>query len=111
MNNMEIIEKNLSDVYKLCKKYYVLKLYLFGSVAKGKYNNDSDIDLVVYFLPEIPIDDYADNFFDFIYELQNLFNRKIDLVSGKAMKNPFFIQEVEQTKKLIYDFTNQKIAV
>jgi len=33
------------------------------------------------------------------------------MVSGKAMKNPYFIAEVEQTKKLVYDHTNQKIAV
>jgi len=108
---MKLIENKISDVYDLCQKYNVLKLYLFGSMANNNYKNDSDIDFVVYFLPDIPLEDYADNFFDFIYELQNLFNRKIDLVSGKAMKNPFFIQEIEKTKKLIYDYTNQKIAV
>lgn len=108
---MKLIENKISDVYYLCQKYKVSQLYLLGSVARNKYNSNSDIDFVVYFLPDIPLDDYADNFFDFIYELQNLFNRKIDWVSGKAMKNPFFIQEIEQTKKLIYDYSNQKIAV
>ena len=39
-------------------------------------------------------------------ELETIFNRKIDLVSGKAMKNPYFIKEVERTKQLVYRDSN-----
>jgi hypothetical protein len=108
---MKIIDAHQQKIRKLCIKYNVLKLYVFGSIVKGNYTENSDIDFVVYFKQEIPLENYADNFFDFIYELENVFNRKIDMVSGKAMKNPYFIAEVEQTKKLVYDHTNQKIAV
>lgn len=86
-------------------------MFVFGSIVKGNYHKDSDIDFLVYFNDDLPLLDYADNFFDFIYDLEKLFERKIDMVSGKAMKNPYFIQEVEKTKKLLYDSFNKKIAV
>jgi uncharacterized protein len=105
-----IFEKNKKLVY-LCEKHYVSKLFAFGSVVNGNFKNESDIDFLVYFKDDLPLLDYADNFFDFIYDLEDLFGRKIDLVSGKAMKNPYFIQEVEKTKQLVYDCQNQKIAV
>jgi predicted nucleotidyltransferase len=108
---MEIIKNKLSEIKSLCVKYHVAQLFIFGSFAKGNFNAESDIDFLVYFTDDIALLDYADNFFDFIYELEKLFNRKIDMVSGKAMKNPYFIQEVEKTKKLIYDKLNKKIAV
>jgi predicted nucleotidyltransferase len=105
-----IIKKNKKLIY-LCEKYHVSQLFAFGSVVMGKLKKDSDIDFMVYFKDDLPLLDYADNFFDFIYDLEDLFGRKIDLVSGKAMKNPYFIQEVEKTKQLVYDCHNQKIAV
>ena len=95
----------------LCKTYNVTQLYVFGSFAKGNYREDSDIDFLVYFADNVPLLEYADNFFDFIEALENLFKRKIDMVSGKAMKNPYFIKEVNNTKRIVYDHFNKKIAV
>jgi len=108
---MKIIAEHKQEILKLCIKYNVLQLFVFGSIAKGNYSENSDIDFMVYFKPDISLENYADNFFDFIHELESVFNRKIDMISGKAMKNPYFIAEVEQTKKLVYEHTNQKIAV
>lgn len=107
---MKLIENKINDLNLLCKKYHVSLLYVFGSILTKDFDNKSDIDFVVYF-EEIPILDYADNFFDFMHELEKVFNRKVDLISGKAMKNPYFIKEVEQTKKLVYGKRNHKISV
>jgi len=108
---MEIVEDKIFEMYKLCNTYYVSQLYVFGSFAKGNFHSESDVDFLVYFKDNLPLLEYADNFFDFIYELEKLFQRKIDMVSGKAMKNPYFIQEIENTKKLIYDHKNQKVVI
>ncbi|NOZ47158.1 MAG: hypothetical protein GXO79_10310 [Chlorobi bacterium] len=108
---MKIIKDKLTDIYKLCQKFHVEQLYVFGSVVKKNEHKNSDIDFLVYFKNNLALLDYADNFFDFIYELEKLFERKIDMVSGKAMKNPYFIQEVEKTKHLIYDRFNKKVAI
>jgi predicted nucleotidyltransferase len=34
--------------------------------------------------------------------LRELFNRDVDLVTERSLKNPFFIQEIEETKRLVY---------
>ncbi len=101
---MELIKNELPKVENLCKTYHVTQLYVFGSFARNNFRDDSDIDFLVYFDKNIPLLDYADNFFDFIYSLENLFHRRIDMVSGKAIKNPYFKQEIENTKQLIYDY-------
>ena len=51
---------------------------------------------------EIPLLEYADNFFDFQTALESLFNRKVDLVCEDAIKNSYFRQEVDSKKQLIY---------
>lgn len=105
---MEIIDNKKEELSKICKKYHVSLLFVFGSILTSKFNKGSDIDFVVYFEP-LPVLEYADNFFDFLHELENLFQRKIDLVSGNAMKNPVFIEEIEQTKQLVYGERDKKV--
>ena len=46
--------------------------------------------------------DWADIFFDFMHELENIFERRIDLVCDDAVKNKFFRNELDKTKLLIY---------
>lgn len=108
---IELITEHKKKIMQLCQKHYVSQLFVFGSTAEGKSRDDSDIDFLVYFKNDLPLLSYADNFFDFMYELEKTLGRKIDMVSGKALKNPYFIQEVEKTKRLVYDSNNQKIAV
>lgn len=59
---------------------------LFGSAAKVVMNAKSDIDLLVEFSSELKILDYADNYFSLLDELEELLERKVDLVSVKSLK-------------------------
>ena len=85
----------------LCKRYKVNRLFVFGSVLTDRFNDDSDIDLVVDFKKD-EVEDYFDNYFDFKYSLQDLFGRKVDLVEEQSIKNPYFRKSVDSTKQLIY---------
>ena len=76
-------------------------MYVFGSVCTEKFNDTSDIDILISF-KELSIEQYTDNYFELHYKLQDLFGRKIDLLTEKSLSNPFFIKGVEQTKQLIY---------
>jgi predicted nucleotidyltransferase len=67
----------------------------------GKFNQESDIDLVINFEP-IDVTLYADNYFDFKFVLQKILNRPIDLLEEKAIKNPYFRQSINQQRQLIY---------
>ncbi|MCK5170402.1 MAG: nucleotidyltransferase domain-containing protein [Bacteroidales bacterium] len=98
---MNLIERNIEKVEKLCDIYNVSKLYVFGSVISGKFRKDSDIDFLVTF-DKIELSEYADNYFDFKFSLEDLFNRKIDLLEEKAIKNPFLKQSIDTSKELIY---------
>ena len=97
-----IIKNQLNAITELCKQYKVKSLYSFGSVNTSAFNEKSDIDLLIDFEPDISIDDYTDNFFSLREKFSNLFKRDIDLVTRRSLSNPFFIQDVEQSKLLIY---------
>ncbi len=98
---MKLIEINIEKIKRLCQKYHVSKLWVFGSILTPKFNEKSDIDLsVVFDYDKIP--DLFVTFFDFIEELQNLLGRKVDLIDETAVKNPYFIKELNATKQLIY---------
>lgn len=99
---MHLIYDNLRTIAALCRKYKVSKLYVFGSVLTSKFNEDSDIDFLFDFCPEINYNNYSDNYFDLWEALKNLFGREVDLVDEKTLRNPIFIKEIEATKQLIY---------
>ena len=65
------------------------------------FNKESDIDLIVDF-SDIDIEDYADNYFDFKFALEELLKRRVDLLEEKAIKNPYFRQSVNVQRKLVY---------
>lgn len=89
----------------LCQKYRVAKLYAFGSVLTDRFGPDSDVDLIVAF-DDMPVEQYADNYFDFKFSLQDIFDRPIDLLEQQAIRNPYFRQTVDRTKQLIYGRAN-----
>lgn len=99
---MNVIQNHTSDISKLCKIHKVKTLYAFGSVLTEKFNNESDIDLIVDFYPQDVLD-YADNYFDLKFSLEDIFKRPIDLLEDKAIKNPYFRLSVNQQRKLVYE--------
>lgn len=96
------ITENIQRIIELCRKYNVKALYVFGSILTNKFNDKSDVDLLVNFNETIDHNNYANNYFDFIEELENLFKRKVDLVDADSLRNIYFINEVEKTKQKIY---------
>ncbi len=101
MGKMNIIENYSKDITELCKTHKVKSLYAFGSVLTDKFNNESDVDLIVDF-QQLDVLDYGDNYYDLKFSLESMLKRKIDLLEQKAIKNPYFIKTINQNKKLIY---------
>lgn len=98
---MDRLQKYQAAIVKLCKAHKVKSLYAFGSILSDNFNAESDIDLIVDFA-NMDVDDYADNYFDFKFSLQELFKRPIDLLEEKAIKNPYFHESVNQKRELVY---------
>lgn len=98
---MNIIEQNIVTIRSLCLKHKVSKLYAIGSVLSNRFQKDSDIDFIVDF-ENVDLYDYADNYFDLKFSLEDLLKRKIDLLENKAIKNPYLRKSIDSSKKLIY---------
>jgi uncharacterized protein len=96
------LKKYQGDIERLCKKYKVNRLYAFGSVLTEGFNNNSDIDFIVDFIP-FDLQQYADNYFDLKFSLQDVFHRSVDLLEEKAIKNPYFQQVVNSKRQLVYE--------
>ena len=99
---MHLVNDNIQKLFDLCRKHKVRKLYAFGSILTPRFNENSDVDILVDFNSEIDHNNYADNFFDFYHALKSLFAREVDLVDETSVKNPYFKEELEETKHLIY---------
>jgi len=90
-----------NSLKNLCRQNKVRTLYVFGSVLTDKFNDNSDIDLVVDIDSNDPFE-YADNYFNLKFALQDLLKRPIDLLENKAIKNPFIRKNIDSSKFLIY---------
>ena len=100
---MKIIETNIHKILDLCRRFHVRRLWVFGSILTPRFSDQSDIDLCVDFdRNQIELYDYANNFFGFLYALEELLGRKIDITEDSAVRNPYFREELNQTRKLIY---------
>ena len=96
---------NKADELKgLCLRYRVSRLELFGSAATGHYHPaKSDLDFVVDFQAEALAEGFADAYFGLLEELELLFGKPVDLVVRSAIRNPYFLQSVEETRTCIYE--------
>jgi len=82
---LEILKKHR----ELLRRYRVKKIGLFGSFSRNESNNDSDIDLLVDF--EVKS---LDNFIDLAFELEKIFDRKVDLLTEKGI-SPYILPYVQ----------------
>ncbi|MCW4470138.1 nucleotidyltransferase domain-containing protein [Flavobacterium sp. MFBS3-15] len=96
------IEMKRNKLAELCKKYKVSRLFVFGSMANGNFNSgQSDVDLIAEIDEENPVAK-GETIMSLWTELENLFSRKVDLVTGEV-RNPYLKKQIEATKQIIYD--------
>ncbi len=82
-----------------CRRWNVAELAVFGSVARGDFREDSDIDVMVSFAPEAHVGLLSlarmEN------ELSAMFNRKVDLVTKGGIK-PLIRDEILAEAQVLY---------
>lgn len=97
-----LLEKKRPAIERLCRRYHVDTLYVFGSAATGEFDSDeSDLDFLVEFerTEEMKL---ADQYFGLLEELRELFNRDVDLLTPRSLRNPYFTAEVNRTREAVY---------
>ena len=99
---LDLIETHRGELDELCRKYHVKTLELFGSAADGSFDPArSDLDFLLEFLPDVP-DRIFGGYFDFKFDLEKLFERKVDLLMPRAVRNRFLLQAVNRQRKPVY---------
>ena len=98
---MKVLHPYKEQINALCRKHKVQHLFVFGSVLSESFSDQSDIDFLVRFKP-LDLDKYADNYYEFKFGLQQLLQRRIDLLEDQAIHNPFFRQNIEAHQQLLY---------
>lgn len=100
------MKRSISNKIELLKPIFqshkVEKAYLFGSATTEKFSAQSDIDLLVTFQDNIDPLEKGELWWSLYDSLRIHFNREIDLITENSLKNPYFIEEVNNTKQLIY---------
>lgn len=87
------------QLLEICEKYGVRELRIFGSFANGNANSESDVDILYEFNDSSKI---GIEITDFAEDLENLFQRKVDIVSLKHV--PEYLSELMiDPSVLIYD--------
>jgi uncharacterized protein len=91
----------LEDIRRLCAECRVRVLEVFGSAATDTMSDDSDIDFLVEFLPMGP-GKHADCYFRLLFGLEDLFGRTVDLSETPAIKNPYFLDDIKSSRRVLY---------
>jgi len=99
---LDIIEKHLSEIRRLCSQFNVSRLEIFGSALNEDFDQlSSDIDFLVEFKP-LKQGRHADAYFGLLEAIKNLLGRDVDLVMTKAIKNPYFLQKINHKRQVLY---------
>ncbi len=77
-----LLKKKRAAILETAKRHGARNLRIFGSVARGDYDDQSDLDFLVEMEPGRHLLDHA----SLLLDLQDLLGRKVDVVSERGIK-------------------------
>ncbi|MDP5169802.1 MAG: nucleotidyltransferase domain-containing protein, partial [Bacteroidia bacterium] len=101
---------HIEGLIKLCECHKLSQLWVFGSVLTELFTEDSDIDFLYEFEQGLTPDEELDHLLGFIESATEILNRRIDLVWVGGLRNPYFKEEVDQSKQLIYVKESEEVG-
>ena len=87
------------QIAAVCRRFQVRELALFGSVLRGDFGPDSDVDILVEFHPDARVG--LLKFIELQEELEKAIGRKVDLVPKRGLK-PLIRDEVLASAEVLY---------
>ena len=97
-----LVAERSAQIHDLCERFRVRKLELFGSAAKSTFDPvHSDLDFLVEF-DDLTPRDAADRYFGLSESLEALFGRQVDLVDVTAIRNPYFLRAIAESRTVLY---------
>ena len=94
------IDVPMDRIADFCRKWQVTELSLFGSVLRDDFGPESDVDVLVVFLPGAPWSLF--DLVDMREELAAVFGRDVDLVEKRGLRNPFRRHSILTTREVLY---------
>lgn len=79
---LNLLREKREEILRLTRQYGASNVRIFGSVARNTEDDQSDVDLLITPLPGMTLL----NHYDLVCELEKLLNRKVDLVSDRALR-------------------------
>lgn len=95
----EKIKLPMTEIVAFCQRNHIRKLSLFGSVLRDDFGDDSDIDVLVEFAPDVII---GWKIVSMRAELAEILGYEVDFLT-EGFLSPSFREEVLQQAVLIYE--------
>jgi hypothetical protein len=94
------IDIHYDDIVKVCQKYNIVELSIFGSAIRDDFGAESDVDILVSF------DVNAHSTIADLLDLKDIFmvilNRDVDIVEKEGLVNPIRKEDILSTKEILY---------
>ena len=89
-----------NQINEFCLKWKIKEFSLFGSILRDDFRPDSDVDVLIEFLPEAQwsLLDWV----QMIEELKAVFGREVDLTSKAGLRNPFRRRSILSSREVVY---------
>lgn len=98
-----IVTAHFENLQQLCARHHVRRLALFGSALGQDFDSAaSDLDFAVEFEP-LPPGQHKESYFGLLADLEDLFERPVDLVEYGPIHNPYFLRQLLATQVMIYE--------
>ena len=100
---LAVIEERLEGIKALCREYGVARLEVFGSATGDAFDPEqSDVDFLIEYRTETDLGPWMGRYFELRERLEALLGRPVDLVMTGALRNRYFIQSVNQSRRVLY---------
>lgn len=92
------IKNKLDIIRKILTANHVKKAYLFGSVITDRFDETSDVDVIVSIDETLNPIEYGRCYWNILFSLEDQLHSNIDLLTYESLKNPYFIEELKNTR-------------
>jgi len=109
---ISLLQDKQLELAELCRRFEVEKLFVFGSAVSGQFSaQTSDLDFLVRMGNRQPTGAYANRYLNLAESLEQLFGRRVDLITEESIRNPYLRREIEATRRLVYERSLEQAAV